>query len=47
MWAFSSRSERGLLFIAVLELLVEVVSLVLQHRLLASRPASVVAAHGL
>ena len=32
-WAFSSGSERGLLFVAVRELLIEVTSLVVEHGL--------------
>ena len=33
VWAFSSFSERGLLFVAVRELLIAVASLVVEHRL--------------
>ena len=32
-WAFTSRSERGLLFVAVCELLIVVASLVVEHGL--------------
>ena len=46
MWAFSGCGERGQLFAAVRRLLLEVASLVGEHRLWGARP-SVVVAHGL
>ena len=46
MWIFSRSGEQGLLFIAVLGLLIAVASLVAEHRLESTR-ASVVAARGL
>ena len=52
-WAFSSCSERGLLFVAVRGLLIAVASLVVEHRLYAHglqqlwNAGSVVVAHGL
>ena len=46
MWAFSGCGERGLLFAAVRRFLLEVASLVGEHRLWGARPL-VVVAHGL
>ena len=44
MWAFSSCSKWGLLFIGVYGLLIAVASLAIEHRLWAHRVAVVVAA---
>ena len=44
MWAFSSCSEQGLLFIVACRLLVAVASLAVEHRLQGTQ-ASVVVAH--